>query len=182
RLDPQLAVQLYGRDMNVSVSRLETYYLNHFEYFLKYGLLLQPRPEFELSPADTGSLFHAVLDRYLTQLRDQQQNLADVEPAAIMAAVPPMVAEIAKQPGYEILGSTYRMTYLTKRLSRLLIQVLLNMRQQQQRSGFRPVRTELQFGRIGDTKGLPGLSWPLPHGGRVNVHGKIDRLDIYREP
>ncbi|MCT3173653.1 ATP-dependent helicase [Lacticaseibacillus rhamnosus] len=182
RLDPQLAVQLYGRDMNVSVSRLETYYLNHFEYFLKYGLLLQPRPEFELSPADTGSLFHAVLDRYLTQLRDQQQTLADVEPAAIMTAVPPMVAEIAKQPGYEILGSTYRMTYLTKRLSRLLIQVLLNMRQQQQRSGFRPVRTELQFGRIGDTKGLPGLSWPLPHGGRVNVRGKIDRLDIYREP
>ncbi|EPC92870.1 ATP-dependent nuclease subunit B, partial [Lacticaseibacillus paracasei subsp. paracasei CNCM I-4649] len=33
RLDPTLAVQLYGRDMNVSVSRLETYYRNQFEYF-----------------------------------------------------------------------------------------------------------------------------------------------------
>ncbi|ARY91561.1 PD-(D/E)XK nuclease family protein [Lacticaseibacillus styriensis] len=182
RLDPDLAIQLYGRDMNVSVSRLETYYLNHFEYFLKYGLLLQPRPEFELSPADTGSLFHAVLDRYLTQLREEHVALADVDPAVIAAAIPPLVEDIASQPGYEILGSTHRMLYLTRRLSRLLIQVLVNMRQQQQRSGFRPLRTELQFGRIGDTKGLPGLSWPLPHGGRVNVRGKIDRLDVYREP
>ncbi|EPC52630.1 ATP-dependent nuclease subunit B, partial [Lacticaseibacillus paracasei subsp. paracasei Lpp123] len=181
RLDPTLAVQLYGRDMNVSVSRLETYYRNQFEYFLKYGLLLQPRPEFELSPADTGSLFHAVLDQYLTQLRDAGQTLADVTAADVAAAVPPLVAAITKRPGYEILGSTHRMAYLTSRLSRLLIQVLTNMRQQQRRTGFRPMRTELQFGRIGDTRGLPGLSWPLPHGGRVNVRGKIDRLDVYRE-
>ncbi|HAJ55450.1 MAG TPA: hypothetical protein DCL56_12510, partial [Lactobacillus sp.] len=64
-----------------------------------------------------GSLFHAVLDRYLTQLREEHMTLADVDPSAINAAVPLLVEDIASQPGYEILGSTHRMLYLTRRLS-----------------------------------------------------------------
>lgn len=47
-LSPELAQQLYGDRIETSVSQLETYYQNSFEYFLNYGLHLKKRFENEL--------------------------------------------------------------------------------------------------------------------------------------
>ncbi|MCG4627889.1 hypothetical protein, partial [Anaerostipes hadrus] len=44
-ISEDLAERLYGKDLLSSVSQLESYYQNSFEYFLNYGLRLRPRAE-----------------------------------------------------------------------------------------------------------------------------------------
>src|SRR5699024_12332867 len=54
-LSPGLAQQLYGDRIETSVSQLETYYQNSFEYFLNYGLHLKKRFENELDVIQAGN-------------------------------------------------------------------------------------------------------------------------------
>lgn len=61
-LKPEIATDLYGKDLYLSVSRLEAFYADHYGHFLTYGLKLKDRDVFELSPAGTGEFFHDALD------------------------------------------------------------------------------------------------------------------------
>lgn len=176
-LAPQLATKLYGDHLAVSVSRLETYYRNPYEYFLRYGLRLSKRPEFELTVADSGSLYHAVMDQYLRQLKHEGKQLTEMDAAAIQQGVQALIAEFATEPGYEILTSSHSMAYATDRITAMLTDVLLTIREQQRRSHFRPQQTELLFGQIGAKHGLPALVLPVGNRQSVTVRGKIDRLD-----
>ncbi|KRK73291.1 PD-(D/E)XK nuclease family protein [Lacticaseibacillus nasuensis] len=177
RLAPELATALYGQHLAVSVSRLETYNRNPFEYFLKYGLRLQVRPEFELTPADSGSLYHAVMDQYLRDLAKQGRDLTAVTPAEIADAVAALVTAQSAQPGYEILTSSNSMQFTMAQMTAMLTQVFTILREQQSRSTFRPRRTELLFGQIGQQHGLAPLVLPVGPHQSVTLRGKIDRLD-----
>ncbi|WP_179395445.1 PD-(D/E)XK nuclease family protein [Lacticaseibacillus absianus] len=177
RLDPTLAQKLYGTHLNVSISKLETYYRNPYEYFLTYGLRLRKRPEFELTPADTGSLYHGVMDQYLRQLQAEGQTLATVPPAEIESAVQALLDAAITQPGYEILTADAQMAMVRRRVSAMLTAVLTMIRGQQQRTAFRPARTELLFGQFDQQQGLAPLILPVGQAHSITVRGKIDRLD-----
>ncbi|WP_369396106.1 PD-(D/E)XK nuclease family protein [Lacticaseibacillus pantheris] len=120
-LAPQLAHALYGNHLEVSISRLESFYRNPYEYFLKYGLALAPRPEFALTPADTGTLFHAVLDELNRQAADKGgiENLSDAE---LDQLVQQLVADKSTEPGFEVLTSSKRMLFIRDLLTALLTQ------------------------------------------------------------
>ena len=62
RLDSELAEKLYGRDLYLSVSQLESFYLDPYSHFLRYGLKLKERTIQELTPAETGTFYHDALD------------------------------------------------------------------------------------------------------------------------
>ncbi len=61
-LSPELAQELYGNRIETSVSQLETYYQNSFEYFLNYGLHLKKRFENELDVIQAGNYYHETFD------------------------------------------------------------------------------------------------------------------------
>ncbi|WP_390409670.1 PD-(D/E)XK nuclease family protein [Lacticaseibacillus jixiensis] len=176
-LAPSLAQALYGKHLNVSVSRLETFWKNPYEYFLKYGLRLQPRPEFALTPADTGSLYHATLDQVFTKLLDQGQQLADVDRSAIAPLVQEVLAQLAQAPGFEILTTSQQMQYVRRKAALMLNDVLVAIHDQQHRGQFRTKATEVAFGAGRDQHALPALVLPLAGQQSVTVRGKIDRLD-----
>jgi len=176
-LDAAIADRLYGDTIRVSVSQLETYFKNPFEYFLQYGLKLRKRPEFELSPADTGTLFHGVLDQFVST----QPDLLTVTPTQIETGVQQLIADFSQQPGFEILQSSERFRFITHQLQRVLVQTLQAIVQQQRQSDFHPRATELMFGQIGGQKGLQPLIYPLARGKQVQMRGKIDRLDTFSD-
>ncbi|WP_125703429.1 PD-(D/E)XK nuclease family protein [Lacticaseibacillus daqingensis] len=177
QLSPDLAQKLYGAHLNVSISKLETYYRNPFEYFLTYGLRLRKRPEFELTPADTGSLYHSVMDQYLRDLAAQDRTLAEVAPAEIGPAVTSLIDAAVQNPGYEILTANAQMATVRQRVVRMLTDVLVNIHGQQARSAFRPRATELLFGQFNQENGLAPLILPVGRDHSITVRGKIDRLD-----
>lgn len=176
-LAPALASQLYSSHMNVSISQLERYYSNPFEYFLRYGLKLTKRPEFELTPADTGSLYHWVLDQLMRQLKAQGQALTALSDAQLQQTIAALVAQMAGEPGYEILTTSAHMRFVQAQITAMLTTNAAAIRGQQQRSAFRPQATEVVFGRIGQHDGLKGLVLPLDAQHQITVSGRIDRLD-----
>ncbi|MFD1393969.1 PD-(D/E)XK nuclease family protein [Lacticaseibacillus jixianensis] len=169
-LTPALAEQLYSPHMNISISQLERYYANPFEYFLRYGLKLRKRPEFELTPADSGVLYHGVME----QLLREHPALGDLTEAKLSSLVAGLVRTAAAQPGFEILQADAYWQYVTQQIGTMLSQNALMIRRQQARTRFRPKETELVFGR---DKRLAGLELPLSGGRQVTVSGRIDRLD-----
>ncbi|WP_461214286.1 PD-(D/E)XK nuclease family protein [Lacticaseibacillus sp. GG6-2] len=179
KLDPDLAKKLYGEHLNVSISRLETYHRNPFEYFLKYGLNLQPRPEFALTSLDSGSFYHAVLDQALkAAINDPELPLVKRSDAQVAQLVSDTLAKVIGKGGWEILSSSNRMHYVTYRMQALLTTMVKAIRDQQKRTHFRPKRTEQPFG-LGDPKiAMAPLVLPVANGRQISVRGIIDRLDM----
>lgn len=68
QLTPESVKGLYGKDLKTSISRLEDFYANPYEYFLKYGLGLKEREIFEMNAANTGEYFHTLLDTFFKLL------------------------------------------------------------------------------------------------------------------
>ena len=176
-LTPETVNALYGKNINVSISQLETFYKNEYEYFLKYGLRLYPRQLFEITPAQTGSVFHAVLDSLVKYLTQHNQRLVDFNDQEITDLIADLFEEQTSLPENKIFKSSARMLYISDKLQNTLVQLVKNMKQQYQRNGFNPKRSEVTFGRINNQQDLPGLSYDLSDGHKINVRGKIDRID-----
>lgn len=168
---------LYGKNINVSISQLETFYMNEYEYFLKYGLRLHPRQLFEITPAQTGSIFHAVLDGLVKYLNKQHQILNNFSDSEIAALVTDLFEEQVSLPENKIFKSSARMNYISQKLQSTLVQLIRNMKLQYKRNKFVPRASEVTFGRINNQQDLPGLSYPIPGDHLINVRGKIDRID-----
>lgn len=174
-LTPAIAQQLYGRHLAVSISRLESFYKNPFEYFLEYGLQLTPRREFTLTPADSGTLFHAIMDGLL-RAAQADGGIAKMSADAVAKTVRQLLQKELQKPEYAILSSSARMNFITELIASTLQRTAWAVRSEQGHSGLHASTTELGFG-MGDTRGLPPLQLPLGGGRHVMVRGRIDRLD-----
>lgn len=177
-LDQATVAELYGNNINVSISRLETFYQNEYEYFLKYGLKLRPRQIFEVTPAQTGSLYHAVLDGLVKLLNNKQIDIRDLNEQQLKDYVTDIFQEQIKKPENKIFTSSDRMGYISLKAQETLLQLVNAIKQQLSRNKFVPRATEVAFGRMNNTnQDLPGLTYKIAGGHLINVRGKIDRID-----
>ncbi|KRO00540.1 PD-(D/E)XK nuclease family protein [Companilactobacillus kimchiensis] len=176
-LRPETVDALYEKNLNISISQLETFYMNEYEYFLKYGLRIHPRQLFEITPAQTGSIFHAVLDGLVKYLNTNDQKLVDFDDTEITNLVVDLFKEQVSLPENKIFNSSARMLYISTKLQSTLVQLVKNMKIQYRRNKFVPKKSEVTFGRMEqvDLKGLVYKDVALGHD--INVRGKIDRID-----
>ncbi|SUP60887.1 ATP-dependent helicase/deoxyribonuclease subunit B [Weissella viridescens] len=61
-IQPALVTDLFGTDLKASVSRLQSYARNPYEFFLQYGLRLRDREVMDLTPAEKGTYMHALFE------------------------------------------------------------------------------------------------------------------------
>ena len=87
-LSPELAQELYGNRIETSVSQLETYYQNSFEYFLNYGLHLKKRFENELDVIQAGNYYHETFDYLVKKIKEKDLNFADLTLSLIHISEP----------------------------------------------------------------------------------------------
>ena len=66
---------LYGKNLNVSVSRLEKFVECPFSYFVQYGLKARERKEYKLGKPDLGTLMHESLRTYSEKLEEEGARL-----------------------------------------------------------------------------------------------------------
>ncbi|WP_252893781.1 PD-(D/E)XK nuclease family protein [Lentilactobacillus senioris] len=181
QLNPDIVTGLYGQAIDTSISQLELFYRNPYEYYLRYGLRLQEREVFDLSTQSTGQFFHEALDRVVKITNANQQELTELSDTEIANLVKQVVNEIIHDPSqlqYVILTSSARMQYLTNQLTQTVIQMVQTMRRQGQLTPpMRPKQTELIFGQAGPNTLKGGLDFTLPEKREVHVRGRIDRID-----
>lgn len=173
---------LYGLNLSggrraqfiTSISRLEKYKACPFAHFINYGLHLQEREEFKLKSPDLGQFFHAALEEIYSALAERNQILLDLEPEEINLLVEQVVDGLIPRLQNELLLSTARYRYLTRKLKRIVLRAVTILREHERRGTFRPLGIELSFGPHGK---IPGLQLNLRDGTIVEIQGRIDRVD-----
>ncbi|SFC52515.1 DNA helicase/exodeoxyribonuclease V, subunit B [Alkalibacterium subtropicum] len=177
RLDRGLAEELYGKDLYLSVSQLESFYLDPYSHFLRYGLKLKERTVQELTPAETGTFFHDALDSVFKTIVNRNLNVSDLNDKKLNELTDEVLQELYEKNKFRLLSMSNRMKFIRRQLSDTIRQMMWAISNQSRRSRMTPQQSEVLFGRIAAKQGVPGLSFPLNNGGKLHVRGKIDRLD-----
>ncbi|OFI05459.1 ATP-dependent helicase/deoxyribonuclease subunit B [Clostridium acetireducens DSM 10703] len=173
-LDSSKVRKLYGRPMNISVSRLEKYAECPFAYFIKYGIKGKERRMYKISSPDMGIFMHEVLEEFSKSLLDRKISWYDVDKSLCSAAVSVIVDEkIASMPK-SIFNSSARYKYMSNTLKRILTTSIYTISKQINKGGFKPIGYEIGFGI---NEGFPPISVELHSGEKVRLIGKIDRID-----
>ncbi|GAA4713657.1 helicase-exonuclease AddAB subunit AddB [Brevibacillus fulvus] len=174
-LSKEISAALYGRQLRMSVSRLERFQACPFSHFSSHGLRLTERELFKLERFDVGELFHASLKRAVEVMKDQHLEWERLSEAESMTLADEVVEEVVPQTRSSILTRTARYRYLSGKLKRAVGRAIYVLGEHARRSHFAPVGLEVKFGPGGD---LPGLTLPLDQQSFVQLIGRIDRVDL----
>lgn len=167
--------QLYGSRLRASVSRLEMFRACPFAHFVTYGLRLRERPIYRLEAPDIGRFFHAVLRNFTLSLQQKGLTWGELDKEECLQLVAAEVEQLVPKLQKEILLSSGRYRYLAGKLKDTVGEAALILGEQDRCSSFKPVGVELFFGKGG---ALPGMSLELEDGSRVELIGRIDRVDL----
>lgn len=174
RLSEETAAQLYGEVFRSSVSRLERFAACPFAHFAAYGLRLSERRLYRLEAPDIGQLYHAALSQLAKRLEAEGRDWADLTEGEAMELAYVTVEELAPKLMSEILFSSNRHRYMTRKLKRVVGQTAEALGGQASRSGYKQAAAELSFG---DDGSMPALTLTLPNGNVMELQGRIDRID-----
>ncbi len=171
----ELATELFGKSMYISASKTERFYKCPFGYFCEYGIKAKPRREAEMDPAQTGTLVHYALERFLLENpKDKFTHFsADTVRKKVNEIIDDYVCEMLG--GYsDKNGSFIRTINLIKENT---LRIVLHLVDEFSQSRFVPVDFELSINNDGDI--APYLI-DLDNGGTVKIIGSVDRVDAYK--
>ncbi|WP_438433322.1 PD-(D/E)XK nuclease family protein [Gorillibacterium sp. sgz500922] len=174
RLAPATAEALYGEVLRASVSRMERFVACPFSHFAAHGLKLAERKQFRLEAPDIGQLFHAALSQVVRELSAESADWPELPDERVKQKAHETVDRIIPRLQGEILLSNNRYRYIARKLKEIVARASAVVAAHARGGGFYPVALELGFGP-GET--LPPLVFPLPNGGRMEIAGRIDRVD-----
>ncbi len=175
----KLAKALYGTHLNSSVSQLETYYENSYEYFLTYGLKLRNRAENQFDVIQAGNYFHETFDKLVKVLAAKQLDLATLSTTQLLTTLTQIHQDMRLEGAYEQLGHELFNQYLFSCLDRTTIKVAKYWQQTLSQTPLRPAHSELSFG---PGEAVKGLSFQLTPDTAIAIRGKIDRVDLATMP
>lgn len=170
-----VARALYGRQLENSVSRLETYAACACRHFLQYGLSLQEREEFGFEVSDMGNVYHAVLENFAGKLAESGRTWWGFDENFATQAIKEAVEGYAATYGETVLYSSARNEYAITRMSRILTRTVLTLQQHLKQGSFQPDDYELSFRFAED---LDSIHVDLSEEEKMHLQGRIDRIDV----
>lgn len=177
-LSAAVARALYGKRLENSVSRLETYAACAYRHFLQYGLTLQDRQEFSFETVDMGNVYHAVLEEFAGKLGESGYTWFDFPEEFAGRTVRTALEACAVSYRDTVLYSSARNEYAIVRMGRILTRTVLTLQKQLRRGTFEPDAYELSF-RFTDS--LSSVNVSLSQDEKMRLQGRIDRIDVAEE-
>lgn len=179
----ELTKEVYGEEIEASVSRIELFNQCQFAHFMRYGLRLKERDLFELTMPDIGSLYHEALKYISMLIKKDQRSFASLSTAEIKQLAQLGVGEtIKKYRAFEILESSKRMNVLKYKLTAVVEKTITALMYQGNRSAFKESYFELRFGKESGDQGTFGIKTVPQQIGdfSLSLKGVIDRIDTAR--
>ncbi|NDI33734.1 helicase-exonuclease AddAB subunit AddB [Chengkuizengella sediminis] len=167
-------LKIYGDKLYSSVSRMEKFISCPYAHFVSYGLQLKERKVYRLEAPDIGQLFHAALKMISEQLLESKMKWSDLSKEDCIQRAQQTVELLSPKLQSEILFSSKRYLYITKKLTNIISRATLILSEQAKRSDFEPIGLEIDFGLNGT---LPPLKLELDQGYEMEIKGRIDRVD-----
>ncbi|MDE7043463.1 MAG: PD-(D/E)XK nuclease family protein, partial [Acetatifactor sp.] len=174
-LSAAVARALYGKYLENSVTRLETYAACAYRHFLQFGLTLKERQEFSFENVDMGNVYHAVLETFAAKLAEKGYTWFDFPKEFGKQAVQEALEAYAATYGDTVLYSSARNEYAITRMGRILTRTVLTLQRQLQKGSFTPDAYELSF-QYADH--LDSVNIALSEQERMHLQGRIDRIDV----
>ena len=158
QISKSVAKALYGEVSPNGATRLERFSACAFAHFLKYGLEITERAEYEFRAMEMGNIIHQALEDFAAELNHRRlkwSDLADRERDEIADAC---LDKVAADYGNTILQSSARNHYMIERTRRILRRTVWALQEQLKNGQFQPEGFEVSIGG-----------------------GRIDRLDVMKE-
>jgi ATP-dependent helicase/nuclease subunit B len=179
-LQPELASRLYGSVLRTSVSRMEHFAACPFKFFAHSGLRAEERKLFELDSREQGTFQHDVLALFHQTLQSEGKRWRDLSPSEARDLVGKIARSLLTEFRQGLLQASDQARFTARVLTESLqdfVDVLVSWMREQYL--FDPIEVELPFGV---EQGAPAWTLNLPGGNRLELYGRIDRVDLYRDP
>ncbi|MHC1721530.1 MAG: helicase-exonuclease AddAB subunit AddB [Clostridiaceae bacterium] len=176
--DTKAIRELYGKKLNLSVSRLEKFVECPFSYFVQYGLKAKERKIYKLGTPDIGSLMHESLYSFSERLKEEGLNWENIGIDQSDKLISEIVEEKIACSFGAIFNSSKRYRFIAQNAKDVLKRSVSLISQHMKRGEFRPEGYETSFGLEG---GYPPIEVELGSGEKVSLIGKIDRFDILKD-
>lgn len=179
RVDDQLK-----KVMDVSVSKIETFYQCQYRYFLQYGLFLREEEEYTLDARLKGTFNHEVIEQVMCRVQEkllnQQKTMNELRSLSsndITTLTNEVMGYLLQTEQYSLFHQDGYMEYMKKVMGddlRHLILALSDMTDCYH--DFVATAQELHYGK----HGLKPLSLSVNDEWQMLISGKIDRIDFMR--
>ncbi len=181
RLTQQTTKMLYPSDLALTQTRVDLFVKCPFAYHCQYTLRLEAAPTGQFKPTDTGSLLHRILERAMQHIQETTGFSADIDDKAIENLVE---AEINR---YLIAccgnrdSASLRLQNLFRKLQKTAVLLIKDLVKEFSQSLFYPAFFELPMETKEQDNGAKTLEIDLEDGSKVQIYGKIDRVDLYQK-
>lgn len=174
-VSPHTIDGLYGKRLNLTASRVDTFYSCRFAFFMQYGLKAKPRKAARFDALETGTFIHYVLEHALDALGKLEGGAAAADGQTVRRVCRAAVRQYVQEELGGLETKTARFRYLFQRLVRTVEQILDNVLEELRVSDFAPIDYEVDFSRGGDLPPVECADGDLS----VSLSGKVDRVDGY---
>lgn len=169
---------LYGKTLKTSISRLEQYKSCPFSYYLKYGLNLSEKDTLQVNSLDTGTFMHDTIDTFFEKIKDRNLNIKQLTEEDINEIIEEIIAEKLGLNKNFIFSATPKYKVLAARLERVIKRSMKYIIDSLQYSNFEVLGNEVEFK---EGKHYKPIVLDLEDGRKVEITGKIDRIDIAKD-
>jgi len=184
-LTPALARKLYGTTLRTSVSRLEEFAACPFRFLVKSGLQADERKLFELDARERGNFQHEVLKMFHERLEAEHRPWRDLTPLEAREKIGVLAGELMPEYRDGLFRDSARTLFAAREMTGALqdfVEVIVTWLRGQYE--FDPTLAEAAFDHKPGSR-LP--AWDVPLGAdlpglKLSLHGRIDRVDLWREP
>ncbi|MBR3593983.1 MAG: PD-(D/E)XK nuclease family protein [Clostridia bacterium] len=173
KLSPERGELLFGKNMYLSATGIDTYFRCAFSYFCRYGMGLKTIKPAEIDSLQRGTIVHEALEKIVSQNGKNLVNLTDEQ---IVLEVDRVAEEFLNRiPGIEQIADN-RFMYAIAAIKSLTVDVIKHIRADFAQNGFEPVKCELKIsGPDADIDGAVITA----RDGSIKLRGAIDRVDRY---
>ncbi len=171
--DKDIIKALIGENISLSASRVERYFSCKFAYFLERVLRVTPRRKAEVSPMESGSLVHYILEKVLLEAGDDFAKYTDAE---IRESVEKYSAEIIENG---LQDDTKRTMFKLLQITKTTMELVCFMRDVAAQSEFKTDALELGIGM--DDNSVPAMTITTNLGNKLSLIGKVDRVDVLKK-
>lgn len=157
---------LFKKNLKLSASQIEKFYLCKFQYFCRYILKATARKKASLNAIEYGNVMHFVLEKVLSS-HPSKENLSDLISSHLLEYVNTHMGGLEDK--------TARFKYLFAQLEIAAKNLITHILKELSQSEFKPVSYELEIKENSDIK---PLTLQMPTGEHISIEGKIDRVDM----
>jgi ATP-dependent helicase/nuclease subunit B len=176
-LDAELALRLYGPELEIAVSSLERFAACPFQFFVRHGLGVAERDEFHLDIREQGSFQHEVLAQFHQEVAAEGLKWRDLTAAGARERIGRIADRLTKSFKNGLLTASEQNLYTADTYKKSLQDFIAVVIDWFQTNRFDPERAEFAFGQDSP---LPGWRLGLANGRSLVLHGRLDRIDLYR--